>query len=111
MTYLPLPLPLFLSLPAFSTASSNSLLFQVPAQNGQKTSLADWNSGPLWARRETVFATWRRAELTVGGCWVVVDEGVDEVDEVVVNEEEDGDEGEEEEEEGEWWWLRQEGRL
>lgn len=105
MTYL--PLPLFLSLPAFSTASSNSLLFQVPAQNGQKTSLADWNSGPLWARRETVFATWRRAELTVGGCWVVVDE----VDEVVVNEEEDGDEGEDEEEDGEWWWLRQEGRL
>lgn len=102
MTYL--PIPLFLSLPAFSTASSNSLLFQVPAQNGQKTSLADWNSGPLWARRETVFATWRRAELTVGGCWVVVDEVVDEV---VVNEEEDGDEGEE----GEWWWLRQEGRL
>lgn len=107
MTYL--PLPLFLSLPAFSTASSNSLLFQVPAQNGQKTSLADWNSGPLWARRETVFATWRRAELTVGGCWVVVDEVVDEV---VVNEEEDGDEGEDEEEDGEWWWwLRQEGRL
>lgn len=111
MTYLPLPLPLFLSLPAFSTASSNSLLFQVPAQNGQKTSLADWNSGPLWARRETVFATWRRAELTVGGCWVVVDEEVDEVDEVVVNEEEDGDEGEDEEEEGDGWWLRQEGRL
>lgn len=109
MTYLPLPIPLFLSLPAFSTASSNSLLFQVPAQNGQKTSLADWNSGPLWARRETVFATWRRAELTVGGCWVVVDEVVDEV---VVNEEEDGEEGEdEEEEEGEWWWLRQKGRL
>lgn len=43
----------------------------------------------------------------MGGCWVVVDEGVDEVDEVVVNEEEDGDEGED----GEWWWLRQEGRL
>lgn len=107
MTYL--PLPLFLSLPAFSTASSNSLLFHVPAQNGQKTSLADWNSGPLWARRETVLATWRRAELTVGGCWVVVDEVVDEV---VVNEEEDGEEGEdEEEEEGEWWWLRQKGRL
>lgn len=109
MTYLPLPLPLFLSLPAFSTASSNSLLFQVPAQNGQKTSLADWNSGPLWARRETVLATWRRAELTVGGCWVVVDEVVDEgVDEVVVNEEDEEDDGEE----GEWWWwLRQEGRL
>lgn len=105
MTYL----PLFLSLPAFSTASSNSLLFHVPAQNGQKTSLADWNSGPLWARRETVFATWRRAELTVGGCWVVVDEVVDEgVDEVVVNEEDEEDDGEE----GEWWWwLRQEGRL
>lgn len=110
MTYLPLPLPLFLSLPAFSTASSNSLLFQVPAQNGQKTSLADWNSGPLWARRETVFATWRRAELTVGGCWVVVDEAVDEV---VVNEEDEEEDGEDEEEEegGWWWWLRQEGRL
>lgn len=102
MTYL--PLPLFLSLPALSTASSNSLLFQVPAQNGQKTSLADWNSGPLWARRETVLATWRRAELTVGGCWVVVDEVVDEV---VVNEEDEEDEGED----GEWWWLRQEGKL
>lgn len=109
MTYLPLPLPLFLSLPAFSTASSNSLLFQVPAQNGQKTSLAEWNSGPLWARRETVFATWRRAELTVGGCWV----GDEEVDEVVVNEEDEEEDGEDEEEEegGWWWWLRQEGRL
>lgn len=47
----------------------------------------------------------------MGGCWVVVDEAVDEVDEVVGNEEEDGDEGEDEEEEGDGWWLRQEGRL
>lgn len=43
----------------------------------------------------------------MGGCWVVVDEGVDEV---VVNEEDEEDE-EDEGEDGEWWWLRQEGRL
>lgn len=41
----------------------------------------------------------------MGGCWVVVDEGVDEV---VVNEEDEEDEGEDGES---WWWLRQEGKL